>query len=318
MPSLKTQHFLQSRAWSQVQESLGKVPIFRSGEGWSYTAYYETGFGKLGRYFNRLYVPYGPTYTDETSLKLAINDLDIQAKKSDVDYIRIEPVCNKRDSLVVKKNAGYKRLAHSFQPDLTLIVDLDRNFDDVIADMSKTNRYLWKKATEKGLNFSISYSSDQLEVFLDMMKVTARRTGTTFAKADYFKKLFASLNKTKNAGLAFASYKDKPLVIALFIDDFESKTRYYMYAGSYDEARKYSANAPLVVFLMADAKNIGQKYFDLFGVSPKDAQNHKWAGFSKFKRLFGGQEVAYNGTWEKPIKPTRYKAMDFARKLSSK
>lgn len=317
MVYLKSQHFLQAKAWALFQDSLGKTSIIKSGKGWSYTAYLETGFGKVGKLFSRLYVPYGPTYTSEANLNSALKDLDAEAKKASVDYIRIEPICIMGDVQIPKHINGYNRLQHSFQPDLTLIIDLDRDFSDVIADMSKTNRYLWKKSASNGLKFNISYSQEDMSIFLDMMRATSERTGTKFAKADYYQKLFSSLVKTKNVGLAFASYQEKPLVSALFVDDLESKTRYYMYAGSFDEARKYSANAPLVVFLMEDAKNNGQKYFDLFGVSPKDAKNHKWAGFSKFKRLFGGQELAYSGTWEKPIKPTRYKAMNFARKFAS-
>lgn len=319
MSSLKTKHLLQTKVWGEFQESLGKKPIYRSGDNWSYTAYYEKGFGRFGKLFTRLYVPYGPTFIEGESLSLALRDLEKEAKKTSVDYIRVEPVCLLENSQVSEYIIGYnKRQNNSFQPDLTIIVDLDRDFEDVVADMSKTNRYLWRKASQNGLKFEISYSADKIDTFLDMMQHTALRTNTKLAKVDYYKNLMSSLSASKNAGLAFVSHDGKQLVCTLFVDDFESKTRYYMYAGSYDEARKYSANAPLVVFLMKDAHDHGMKYFDLFGVSPKSEENHRWAGISKFKRLFGGHEVAYMGTWEKPIKLSRYKVMNFARKFSSK
>ncbi len=318
MSSLKTKHLLQTKVWAEFQESLGKKPIYRSGDNWSYTAYLETGYGKIGSSFSRLYVPYGPACKDKASLDFALKDLSKVAKKFGVDYIRIEPVFISENTDSIKHIDGYKKLAHSFQPDLTIIVDLDRDFEDVVAVMSKTNRYLWRKAFQNGLRFEISYSTDKIDTFLDMMQHTALRTNTKLAKVDYYKNLMSSLSVSKNAGLAFVSHDGKQLVSTLFVDDFESKTRYYMYAGSYDEARKYSANAPLVVFLMKDAHDHGMKYFDLFGVSPKSEENHSWAGISKFKRLFGGHEVAYMGTWEKPIKLSRYKVMNFARKFSSK
>lgn len=317
MPKFKSQHLLQSEPWSKFQNNLNKKSIMKSGKGWCYTAYLETGYGKLGSLFSRLYVPYGPTYKDELSLYLALRDLENEAKAQDVDYIRIEPICAYDNAPLLKHIAGYKKLAHSFQPDLTLIIDLDKNFDEILGDMSKTNRYLWKKSKANGLEFNITYSLDKIEMFLDMMDATAVRTGTIFAKADYFNKLFSCLVETKNAGLVIASYEGKPLVSSLFIDNFDSLTRYYMYAGSYDEARKYSANAPLVVFLIENAKKQGLEHFDLFGISPKNLNNHKWAGFSKFKRLFGGREVEYSGTWEKPIKVVRYNAMSLARKFAS-
>jgi lipid II:glycine glycyltransferase (peptidoglycan interpeptide bridge formation enzyme) len=91
-----------------------------------------------------------------------------------------------------------------------------------------------------------------------------------------------------------------------------------MYAGSNEKARKVSANASLLAFVIEDAHKKGLKLFDLMGVSPKDEPSHRWAGFSKFKRSFGGYEVPFNGTYEKPIRQFRYKIMTNLRKLSKK
>ena len=55
----------------------------------------------------------------------------------------------------------------------------------------------------------------------------------------------------------------------------------------------------------------------MFGVAPKDEKNHKWAGFSKFKRSFGGTEITYNGTYEKPLSK-KYKLLQLARKIYRK
>ena len=117
MYSLKTKHLLQTKVWAEFQESLGKKPIYRSGDNWSYTAYYEKGFGRFGKLFTRLYVPYGPTCKDKASLDFALKDLSKVAKKFGVDYIRIEPVFISENTDSIKYIDGYKKLAHSFQPD---------------------------------------------------------------------------------------------------------------------------------------------------------------------------------------------------------
>ena len=41
---------------------------------------------------------------------------------------------------------------------------------------------------------------------------------------------------------------------------------------------------------MADAKEKGLKHVDLWGVAPEDQPDHKWAGFTAFKKSFGGRE----------------------------
>ena len=52
---------------------------------------------------------------------------------------------------------------------------------------------------------------------------------------------------------------------------------------------------------------------DLWGVAPADQPDHKWAGFTAFKKSFGGREVAYPGTWDLPVRKIRYGAYQFAR-----
>ena len=54
--------------------------ITHSGQGWQYLAILEKGHGRAGKFFERLYTPYGPSFKDEQALKKALTDLEIQAK----------------------------------------------------------------------------------------------------------------------------------------------------------------------------------------------------------------------------------------------
>jgi lipid II:glycine glycyltransferase (peptidoglycan interpeptide bridge formation enzyme) len=66
---------------------------------------------------------------------------------------------------------------------------------------------------------------------------------------------------------------------------------------------------------MLDAKESGQELFDMWGVSPEDEPDHQWAGFSRFKRSFGGFEVEYPGTWDLPVNKVLHAAYTAARGL---
>lgn len=307
-------YFLQSNEWAMFHEALGHKVIKSSGKGWQYIAIVEKGYGKVGRFFSRLYCPYGPYYENDTAKADAFKDLELKAHQNKVDYVRVEPTNASNE--VFAGYGSYHKCKRTSQPALTLIIDLTKPFDELLLDMTKTNRYLWNKVDRTGLVFKIFYETPMLEDFLAMLQETSERTKAKFRSASYYKQLFNTLAPQKIAGVAYVYHDGKPLSSVLFIDDFEAKTRYYLYAGSFTESRKFSANSPLVTFLLKQAKDSGMDKFDFFGLSPIDQPDHRWAGFSQFKRSFGGQELKFGGTWEKPIRKTRYKAMNLIRKLA--
>jgi len=308
-------HLLQSEGWAEFQKAQDKKVILRNGQGWQYLAILESGHGQVGKIFKRLYTPYGPSCEDNQALNNALKDIEDQAKKLNVDYVRVEPLATDRQH-IFSSPSGYRKVSRTYQPPLTQIIDLDRPFDEVLKDMTKTNRYLYKKAAENKIKFNTSYKPTDLAKFLEMMNATSQRTSASFKPNSYYQQLISVFGPKKQAGIAYASVDKDILVGAIFVDDNQSKTRYYMFAGSFDRARKYSANSPLLTYLIEGAHEKGFKYFDLFGVSAVEDINHRWAGLSKFKRSFGGQEVKYMGTYEKPIKKLKYKAMNAARKLA--
>lgn len=308
-------YFLQSNEWALFQKALGNTVISDSGDGWGYVAILEKGYGRVGKLFSRLYCPYGPFFDNEDSLKNAFDSLNEQAKTHGVDYIRVEPVSSDK-SYIFSGGYGYRKCGRTSQPDLTLQIDLTKDTRDIMLDMTKTNRYLWNKSERAGLSFKILYDINALEPFIDMMNETSERTKAKFRQKNYYETLLKTLGYTKNVGISYVYHNNEELSGVLFADDFIAKRRYYLYAGSFDKARKFSANSPLVTYLILNAKNAGFTSFDFFGLSPITAVNHRWAGFSKFKRSFGGQEVSFSGTWEKPIRKSRYKAMNIIRKLA--
>lgn len=315
MTQIKARHFLQSDEWATFQKELGHRTYQKSGPGWEYFAILERGYGKLGRHFRRLYVPYGPTAESEEKLQKALASLDKLARDLKVDYIRIEPAIIGVDNANVQP-AGYTITKRTAQPRHTLVVDITQSMQNILLGMSKTNRYLWNRSARNNLSFKISYKEKDLQHFLEMMAETAARTQSKFHDNYYFKALIEVLGPTKNAGVAYAYHNDEVLVGVLFADDFVAKTRYYLYAGSFDKAREFSANSPLVVYLLEQAKELGMETFDFFGVSPKEETNHRWSGLSKFKRSFGGEELVFSGTWEKPVRRGRYLLMNLARKFA--
>jgi lipid II:glycine glycyltransferase (peptidoglycan interpeptide bridge formation enzyme) len=85
-----------------------------------------------------------------------------------------------------------------------------------------------------------------------------------------------------------------------------------------DDHRRLSPNSILASSMVEDASNSGKKVFDFFGVVPADVTDHAWSNFSEFKRSFGGEQMAFIGTWEKPVNRMKYAAQNLVHKLSSR
>lgn len=308
-------HFLQSEVWADFQKIQGKKVFSDHGKDWSFTAVLETGSSRFAKN-PRIYVPYGPTAKNLSSLKEALGQLSEIAKENKAAYIRLEPIGNfsKKDL----ESLGLVKATRSIQPPQTWQLDLTQSKDQILKSMSGTNRNLFNTAASKGMKFDITHDEKKLPIFLKMIHNMASRTGMRPHSDHYFNLMAKSLFPSRSAGLAMGYYENKPIVSALFFDDQKAKTRYYAHAGSFDEARKLQANSPLLTWLIMNAKDRGMKTFDFYGVSPPDDPKHAWAGFSKFKRSFGGYDKEFSGTWEYPINQLNYKILAASRKLAGR
>jgi len=98
---------------------------------------------------------------------------------------------------------------------------------------------------------------------------------------------------------------------------FESPTTgYYAHAADDPErSRQIVAAAPLAWQIVLDCRAEGRTTFDFWGVIPDDSVDHPWAGFSRFKKTFGGRLVTRPGTFDLPLRPWRYRAYRAAREM---
>ena len=308
------EYFLQTPAWADVLSSLGRTVHQQSGPGWSFLAVEEKNpAGKV------LYAPYGPVASSADAFDAALAALVELARSCGAVFVRIEPVAaglalpTAADEL---RRRGLKPAPSNPQPELSWIVDLDGDFKDILAAMKPVNRNLYRNIHKKGVTFRTSQNPDDIRILLNFLHMTARRNGFKPQSDDYLTRVAASLMPAGAATLFIAELHGGPIAAALAYDSADTRT--YAHAALDDTHRKLSAGIPLLVTLMADAKERGLKHVDLWGVAPADEPDHKWAGFSAFKRSFGGHQVEYPGAWDLPVKKLRYSAYQVARTLRDK
>lgn len=307
----KQQHFLQTEDWKLFQQALGKIVVTRQGDGWSYQAIIGPNPGRIAKYLKCVFLPYGPTFSDHSSLKNALEDVEQLSRDTKADQIVVEPYLTGQDVDIsdIMVGLGYSKLKKSRQPELTLITDLSGPWDEVLLGMSKTNRYQWRYIERDQISFQKTHDDQDVDDFAEMMHQTSVRTGANFPAKSYYQTMAKTLGKKGRAGIVYGLYKGKRLVGTLYVDDVIAKRRYYFYAGSYDEMRgiKVALNAALVMYLQKDAQDSGMNSLDYFGVAPLSAPtSHHWYGLSKFKRSLGGEDFATLGSWEKPLNKFKF------------
>jgi len=304
-------HFLQSDAWAAFQAALGRTVISTSGttevtedaqkSSWSYTAYLEKGTLNT-----RLYTPYGPTFTSEAALQDALTSLVAKGRDQGVTFIRIEPtqaISRETKTLFHVKSASYQHL----QPQATQIIDLTQPKESLVASMSQNTRNIVRNYTKKGITVTASHNPDDIQHLLHLLAKVAARTGLHAHSDDYLRTQAKVLIEQGSATIYLAHHTDSdtPVAAALFFDD--ATTRYYAHAAADDDYRKLQLGTALLGQAILDAQEEGKQAVDLYGITLSEDKNHPWAGFTRFKKSFGGEARQYGGTWDIPLKPLQYR-----------
>lgn len=291
-------HFLQTAAWKAFQEKLGRTVITDHGKGWQYQAIVETGRGNT-----RLYTPYGPTVTSENGFIGALASLRANARAVDATFIRVEPTSGVSEKTL--HELGFKRVSYNqLQPAHTQVIDLTPPKEEILAQMSQNSRNITRNYHKKGIEITTSHTPDDIHILTDLLKEVAVRNHIRTQSKRYLKTEAEALFPLNAATLYYATKDGKPIAASL-VEDSDS-VRYYMHAAADDAYRKLSAGTALVGQMVLDAKDKGLSLFDLYGIAPTDDPHHPWAGFTRFKKSFGGTPLTYLGAWDLPVKKLPY------------
>ncbi|MFA5355185.1 MAG: peptidoglycan bridge formation glycyltransferase FemA/FemB family protein [Candidatus Paceibacterota bacterium] len=275
--------FLQSFEWGEFQKGLSKnvwrILVKKEGK-ISLAAQVIEEKMKFKSYF---YIPYGPVFPsdgkDEASLDLLLEELKSLAKKKGVIFLRIEPVFNLPITSFILKPATKRT-----QPEKTLLVDLDREEEDILKSFEKRTRYNIKLAQRKDIRISLSdhYSSD----FYRLLGKTKERQEFRSFPESHYRKLMDLNGRDLKTRIFLIKYKNKPVVATLAV--FFGDTATTLHSGFNYSYRDLKAPYLIRWGIMQEAKRMGLKWCDFWGINEK-----KWPGVTKMKKSFNGMEVEY-------------------------
>jgi len=251
------------------------------------------------------------------------------AKDEEAIFLRIDPGIELGDSAGAGRGFDFQeigfRLAHAhYQPENTLILNLEGSKEEILAQMKQKGRYNIKLAQKHGVvveKFGMEDGVDQVNGqeceqavanFHRLLTDTTVRDGFSGHPLSYYEQMLKILG-SGHARLYLAKYQGE--VVAGMIVTFFHDTAIYYFGASGNKHRQVMAPYLLQWEAMCDAKALGMKHYDFLGIAPEGAEKHAWAGVTDFKTKFGGRRVNYLPAQELVFKPTWYLAMRMVKKL---
>ena len=116
-----------------------------------------------------------------------------------------------------------------------------------------------------------------------------------------------------NSFLSISKYGEQILVVDVIIV-FE-KVANYVFACSSNEERNRLPTYSAVINAINYAKDLGCEYFNFGGIATDSKIYKGWDGLTKFKKRFGGREVAHSDFFDLVVNPVIYFLYNFRKFL---
>ena len=263
----------------------------------------------LGRSY--LYAPFGPVLNIR-NLKFQVGILLLKtikkiAKKEKAVFLRFEP----RDNRDEKLPNEFTR-TQDIQPSRTQILDLRQSPEELLAKMHPKTRYNIQLASRRGVKVRESQNSKDAKIFYNLAKETGERNQFKIYPYDYYQQMVRILGQADMLKIFIADYDKKSIAAILVI--YFGKTAVYAHGASSDSDRNTMAPYLLQWKAILESMKRNCDFYDFWGVSPSDEENHPWAGISRFKRGFSGSEIKYMGCYDLPYQKIFYKIYQSLRK----
>jgi lipid II:glycine glycyltransferase (peptidoglycan interpeptide bridge formation enzyme) len=266
------------------------------------------------------YIPKGPVVdpADGQVVEALISGLDRLARSKRAALLKIEP--DALDLPAAFTRLGFRPSPHTIQPTRTLLIDVARDEESILAAMHPKTRYNIRLAERKGVTVREATSPD-LVVFNVLMQVTAVRDGFTVHSPAYYETAFELFVPSGRAKL-FLAEADGQIAAGLFAFTLGDRA-WYFYGASDNHYRERMPNHALQWHAIRWAKSIGCREYDLWGIPDEDeatleAQHLNrpdglW-GVYRFKRGFGGRVVRFAGAFDRVYNPLMYRLYRLALK----
>ena len=314
---INSQHnsFAQAWAWGDVLLAEGKkVERLAVVDGDQVLAQAQIVYGSLPFGWQYAFCPKGPVMEEKLYEVL----LDYLKNKNCI-FFRIEPVSIIHNlKFIIQKTID-------INPSATLILDLKKSEEELLAGMHQKTRYNIHLADKKDLKIKntppfippLKGEGQGVGLNLDFFWDLMTKTGSRDKFSLHHKKHYEKVLESPMVFQLTAYEKETPVAVAVFA--MFGNTFTYLYGASDYAHRELMAPYLLQWEGIKMGKNNGCSFYDFFGVAPVTDGNydlkHQYAGVTRFKLGFGGVPFQAPGTFDVVIDKNKCMLYNFLRKL---
>jgi peptidoglycan pentaglycine glycine transferase (the first glycine) len=331
-------HLLQTWEWGQVKATQGWEPMWLVWES-------ETGKQKtvaaavmvlkkqvIRRGFAArlciLYAPKGPMmdWSNAALRKLVIDDMQAWAKKQGAIFLKVDPDVWTGTGVPGNEDARFDEVGQNVESELkrrrwlfsseqiqfrnTVVIDLTRSEDEMLAGMKQKTRYNVRLAEKKGVTVRAGTLSD-LPALYSMYAETSVRDDFVIRDEAYYRTVWEMFmqppaNPFQPIAEPLIAEVDGEAVAAIFVFYF-ARCAYYLYGMSREAQREKMPNYLLQWEAMKRARARGCNAYDLWGAPDEFNEQDPLWGVFRFKEGLGGQVIRTLGAWDYPVNSIWYK-----------
>jgi len=304
-------HHLQTSRWAQVKADHGWHAIrlqLRRGEeiaGGCQLLLRPVPLGTIA------YCPHGPVMgdLDPAALNSVLDAVATVARRERILYIKVQPPAGRDDIGSVLRARGYVASDLAAGTTATVLVDLLRPEEDILAGMRPSVRANMRKATRKGLSVRAA-GADGLDAFGGLLAKTSERKGFPPYPLSYYAAILDRFGADERAELLLAERDGEVLSGAIIIgwgDTVVNKMS--VWSGEYADV---SPNELVQWHAMQWARERGYHYYDLEGINESVARallagdplpELGRRGPTAFKLGLGGQVTLFPRAYDRSFHP---------------
>ncbi|MDP2728072.1 MAG: peptidoglycan bridge formation glycyltransferase FemA/FemB family protein [Dehalococcoidia bacterium] len=303
---LPTGHILQSFEWGELKERFG----------WrSYRLLWESQGKVLGAALalrrglplsglSIMYVPKGPCFhpEDTETLKAILRALKALARAEGAIFLKLDPdlTADHVQALAALDQEGFQPSREQVQLRSTMVVDLRPTEKEILARMNQSTRRNISLAQRNGVEV-VEGGMEDLAVFYDLYRETARRDGFILRTYDYYQRLWRIFLEGGMARAFFARWQGEVLAGCLILR--LGKKSWYLLGASRSQLREVRPNQLLQWEAMRWAKGAGAESYDMWGLPDVLEPGQPMWGLYQFKRGFGGELRRWTGAYDYIARP---------------
>jgi len=325
LATLPSPHLLQTWEWGALKSRYGWQPARYL---WLEEDQPRAAASVLTRRVSRLsspvmYVPKGPAldYGDSALLEQVLGDLEDAARQKRAVFVKIDPDV-RADSVEgqaivdMLRRRGWRPSREQIQFRNTMLIDLARSPDEILAEMKSKWRYNVRLAARKGVTVRRGTTAD-LPLLYDMYAQTAARDGFVIRPEPYYHDVWSTFVEARLAQPLIAEVDGEPVGMVIIFcfpsaSDHGPALRtgggraWYIVGASLPVHREKMPNHLLQWEAMRWAQEQGCTVYDMWGAPDELDESDPLWGVYRFKRGFGGEFVRHIGAWDYPVSGLRY------------